>query len=852
VLDMSSRAQVAVILAWFWAFAACSGDDAAPGRPRGAGGAGGTGGTGSAAEAGQAEGGGPDGTGGRASGSGGASEQAGQGQGASEQSGGSAGTGSGANGSGGSGAAGKGGNPALTEQVVRLLIEPGGVLLTPDEPSQRLSVVALDADGNELDAAVEWTTNDPDSVSVDADGVVRAEHPAASALISVTAGSAKATVFALAATPVAGAVVVADADISAGPFADDSSAPFTPGYRYSIELAVPPPAVGKILLASGSKPVAGRVVDVVGPSVMLELVTLEEVFAELELEETLKLADAPDTTIASPVAPFNVGPFECEADFGAAELELAKNSRRLTGLGSLEYEVIWKDDRRKIEVRGKPGLEFELEPTLSAALSGSVTCKVTVKEFVIPLPGPLGIFLGAAVVLGAGVELGGEVPIAGVGVNLKGHASADFAMGATCVDGDCSTRREIETESEVTPTLVFPEVSLKFEPEAQAFVYAELEGGARFTSTLRAEAIEARAGFKLAGSFASEETQVEDEDYASKYELSFEAEIGPGEAVDDFFELIGFALSFLKFEKSIPLAGSPTGTVNATAEEFVVGDDVTFNVLLEPSTVVLPLVGYNVEKIRIYRRETRPDGSVSLILANEKVAEPAQTSFSIPWVATVDGTVENNFVAFVSTELVSPPLELGSATPGSRSGSFTFFSGETLVATDGYVVDFPPGTPGNPVDGTVRLGRVYYGVAPDAFLVCTKEQFFGGVGFMSLLIADVDELAPGTYFYSDWDAAGGVQPGTFMLSLSTQQACIPTDLGPVCECAVSDIANVFTTGELVLASGEGLLDGTFSVVVPGYGTSSGSFSVPFCPKSLDDHARIHDERIDCVPPPAAP
>ena len=88
--------------------------------------------------------------------------------------------------------------------------------------------------------------------------------------------------------------------------------------------------------------------------------------------------------------------------------------------------------------------------------------------------------------------------------------------------------------------------STKLEPEAQVFAWAQLEGGARFDSMLRFEAIEAQGGVKLAGSFAGEDTQATDPDYASSYALSFEASAGAGRrAAGPFLQLAKVAVALL-------------------------------------------------------------------------------------------------------------------------------------------------------------------------------------------------------------------------------------------------------------------------------------------------------------------
>jgi hypothetical protein len=761
------------------------------------------------------------------------------------------------------GDAGRGESPVAPDGVVKLLVEPGGILLTPDAPAQRLVATALDADGNEVDAEIAWETSNDGAITVDGNGLVRREGPAASALITARVGDLRATLFALAATPVDGALVLSDADITAGPFAEDPSAPFTEGFRYSIELGVDPPAVGTVLLTSGEKPIAGRVVAVDGASVTLEVVPIDQIFAELVVNESLPLEEISDDEIPSPASAFKIGPFQCETDVGAVALELAKKTASATGLRTLRYDVVWEDEQKKLEVRGRPGVAFELEPTLAAALEGNVTCKVILKEYPIPIPGPAKLFLGAAVVVGAGVKLGGKIPVAGVGVNLKGDVTADLAMGFSCNgDGECRTTREIEPSVAVTPSFVSPEVSVKIEPEGQAFVYAELEGGARFSTTLRTEAIQAQAGFKLAGTFATEETQVEDDAYASNYELSFEAEVGPGEAVNDFFGLLGFGLSFLKFETSERLAGSPTGAAVATVSKFAAGDDVTFNVALEPETVNLPIVGYNVEKVRVYRREQREGGGTALILANEQVAEPDQTQFSIPWVATVGGVIEGSFVAFATTSLISLPLEVGAVAPAARTGVFANPFLPELQINDGYVVALPVGNPENPGDTPLTLARVLYSGFPNGVEVCSRQRILRDAGYVSVSVAAEGDLVPGTYPYANW--ATGIQPGTAFVVLTRSTCETSEDDITVCSCTLTDIMAdpedmdggfqgeglPFKEGALVLTEVEGLLKGTFtftpvSTTAP---PTTGDFTVPVCPKTPEEHAAIRAGMLECVAP----
>src|SRR5690606_13299761 len=94
--------------------------------------------------------------------------------------------------------------------------------------------------------------------------------------------------------------------------------------------------------------------------------------------------------------------------------------------------------------------------------------------------------------------------------------------------------------------------------------------------------------------------------------------------------------------------------------------------------VDFPAVGYNVDAVRVYRITGQ-----SLVLANEVTAVAGQTEFEIPWIATVDGTVTANFIAFVATKALPPlRLELAQATAlpaGTGLLTFTFVDDQHIV-----------------------------------------------------------------------------------------------------------------------------------------------------------------------------
>lgn len=575
-------------------------------------------------------------------------------------------------------------------QISRLDITPGGLLLTATEPSQTLEVQAFDQNGQAVEATVSWSSSDPSVVSVSADGLVTAQRDLGSARITAQGEGIQASILAVIAQPVAGAVLVTDEQIVGEAQPVDTTAQFGVGFQYRVTLqGVAAPSVGAILLASGEKPVAGKVVAVNGNTVTLEMVPIDEVFAKLDINESFDLSEAPFTTpdtIAQnfetthlpdgrvqlrlkegrtlsspdglqPQAEFGAGPFTCKTELSAVQIDLLK--AELVFTTDLNFNIVWNDLQQKLVVKGQPKVSLQVTPVVAASINGKVTCKFTFGEIQIPVPGPLGLFLGAVIPIGAGFEIEGKLPVSRVGVEVKAEAGASFEMGFDC-NPDCEPVQSLTKIASGNAAPVLPQAfqGLKVEASFYAFLFATLEVGVRFEETLRIEAIEATAGLKLEGKLASEDTQAADATYSSEYKLLFEAAIGAGSGFERFLDLIRVTVAKLELKFTEDIANSPTATVSADTTAFQVGDDVTFKVTLDAAKLDFPLIGYNIESVRIYQKTGN-----SLLLANELTASTGQSTFEIPWVATVDGEVQNNFVAFVKTKLLPGlRLELGDAT----------------------------------------------------------------------------------------------------------------------------------------------------------------------------------------------
>ncbi len=577
--------------------------------------------------------------------------------------------------------------------ATRLVVSPSGALLTPSAPSVPLVATVLDQHGDPMDAEVTWHSSAPDVITVSAGGALSALAATGSAVVTASVGEVSSAIVAVAAEPAAGTVVVSDGDIMGELTPKDAAAPFGVGFRYDVTLAnVPPPTVGAFLMTSGEKPVSGRVVEVSGERVTLEVVPLDVLFPTFALAMTLDLAAMPvvipaevaaafeverradgsyrlvqrDQSSAYATAEFRAGPFECEIEGSPIEISLLSTTMSFDP--GLSYEIVWDSDRKKVVIVGDPTVEVEVSPTASVSLAAELTCTATLIEIQLPFPGPIGLAVGAVIPFGVGFSLGGAIPIGGVGAELTSTIGASARFGFDCNPG-CESIAEITGHADGTITPVYPAdlAGVTVEADLGVFLFANLEGGARFTEVLRVEAIESTSGLAMSSVIASESTQAGDDDLALSYELGFAASVGAGDDFERFLDLVSVEVASLELELALPLARSPVAQhVKANRETFEVGDPVEFTVKLDPASVDFPVLGYNVRRVSIYRRT--PD---SLVLAAEATASEGQTEFTLSWIATVAGDVEHNFVAFLHHGLFDEPrIDLGDAVPDvPREGS---------------------------------------------------------------------------------------------------------------------------------------------------------------------------------------
>lgn len=649
-------------------------------------------------------------------------------------------------------ACGGGSDGKSDENVVsRVAIEQGSVLLTGINETKTLSAKAFNAAGEEVDAEITWSSSNTDSITIsskaDQQATITSQISAGSTqLIAQAQGVSSAPIVALVAMTVANALIVTDEQIIVEPVPVDANAPWSLGYQYTVTLQGLNPQVGDILIGSEEIPLAGRVVDVM-PSgnnaiVTLEMVTIAELFTEIIIEENLPLRLEPEHISVEASEYYNVekqddgsllfslkpdlktaatqakgefaiggpigttidtdniylGPFKCPiGDLtptnGMISLPSLMPSMPLQNGLNFVFKYDSNTDYFIMALQGDAKVEFKIAPTLNVQIESKLACKMPLVEIPVPtLPG-LQFILGAEVPLGIGFEIGGKLDITGVGAEIKTEVKAIANLGIECpISAECGMLNTLDWESEADFNLIIPGDdiidTLKLEPAAGGFIFAQIEVGNPIFDELQWGILELKAGLNQSASLASIKGQILDADYNSDYKLSVDLSAGlaPDALVPiNFLADIGVinnAVNQVAISYAQPLYTSPQSTmVTADVSSFEIGDTVNFDLTLNPGTLeylLLPLpqgdlsIDYNVDEIVLYRKEDFGSDFDPVEIARVGASD-GQTEFSIPWEADFTGSIGENFYAFVSTKAWPLPvldeLELAKVTGTSVESS---------------------------------------------------------------------------------------------------------------------------------------------------------------------------------------
>ena len=628
-------------------------------------------------------------------------------------------------------------DPTPTGPVTRVEMSPAGGMFVDTAERRSITVKAFDANGSEVPVAaadVNLASSDAAGIEVSRAGngfEVRAAVLPRSAVLTARVGavSSKPAIF-HSAQPTAGAITVTDAQVHGAPVAVDPAASPGLGFQYRITLSgVASPAVGSIVVGTGVLPVGGRVVsasaNAADPSradVVLELVSLGALFNTLDLalefsQAQMKQLFVPGAGVRSlaPTArvqssgrhgratPHSLGNASCDGD--GPSLAALSGELEVTVDPNVSSQFVFNVvngavSKARVAVNGSLDVSGKAVMNLGLAVTGGVSCKLRFGAIPIPITGAMSTVLAPLVPLDGKAELGALVQVNAFTFSAQIKQSAQVGFGF-----DYDVNRPLDEQMQAIKVLTVPDPeftrNVSFPTAASLRVkvtaFVGLSSGLSLGGMLGSlDLVEVFAGPEFESKFGGSYDVATDAVYTSEYELKVKAGVGPGGDVTKAIELIfgsakAIDLTF-KVEKSI--AKTPSA-VSITTEKasFAAGEDVVFDVQLNPASINFPLVGYNVKEVRIYR--LRHGGTTSAELVATGVAFDGQTSFQPLWVADEAGKVQDdiagkpNFYAFVVDKplaLVSGffPFELGAVSARDvRAQGLIAGGGTHSLAIDG-------------------------------------------------------------------------------------------------------------------------------------------------------------------------
>lgn len=658
--------------------------------------------------------------------------------------------------------------------VARVEIDASGLLLTAQGETRQLAARAFDAAGNGLTGtAIVWSSSRAAAIDVDAGGLARAASASGSAqLVASAGGISSPPLLGVVAQPASGVALLGDIQIAGDPTDSDPAAPpsFANTYRVTLVAGSTPPAPGRRVLGTGSKPVAGRVVAVdasgAQPVLVVAPVALRELLPNLAIDEVIDMANAlvtVDPAIATSYAVTRSGdtfsfvpkkiagpgpgavrpdvrplaatgtralpPFgECEASITGlgddAPLPISLAAPPLFSLSfspSLAIIHTPSGGLQRVTLTGKPTFKVEGGISVAAAFEGKIECKADLLKFTIPVGGFLSFIAAGQVGLGASIEAGGKVTLVSMGLTTKAETSTTAAAGVQCnpAAGGCAFFGSLDNfTTRFEPKIDLPAVSdFCVEPGFGVAGTIKLEFGSPFFKSLRFEFVKAKAGAKFAGKFAPQASQfistgnpTDDRTCGSAgYALSLDGSAGVGADIDSWLKYFGVTeISVLEVSVSSEIGGSARATeVTANRSSFVSGEDLRFAVKLDPASVNF------IRGVGPYNVERvlllRDSGGVATVVGTQGAAA-GQTDFAFQLTAADAGRTDRFFAFVVTKALPADILAIGLGAPGvnvsSWLGEVTFNRPASASQLAARLVFFGDGTITGTAAGLDVSGRL--------------------------------------------------------------------------------------------------------------------------------------------------
>jgi hypothetical protein len=491
-------------------------------------------------------------------------------------------------------------------RAARVEVSPAGLMLKPGETAT-LAAKVFDQTGAEMAGqTVTWSASTA-AVSVGADGRVTAGLAIDSAQISATAGAVKSLpVSALVAQPAAGARMVSDAEVLVDSVPVNPASAGSPGSQYTVRLSGLAPTVGQIVLSSGGKLVAGRVVSTTpaanGHDVVFATVGLAEAFDQAKIvsvfdgsklpmqfpsgnpvRETLlpsgaierqfvlnapvastqaRLATARTSRVSAAVSRnFNVGPLKCVAE-GDASPSFTGSNINVTQQGSLgtvesTFIVDGGAAYAKVRAEGVFGVRLEGSVKMAGELNGTVKCGATLVTVPVPVPPQVALIVQPVLPLGFSFVTNGKLTSPGLELKLNSEVRQPVVAGFELLpDGTLENLSSLDTTQQSTSfnwniqaDAAAPGFSFEADARAGLTVDAALTN-AFVTAASRLlgfdpnlRLIEGFAGFNTVARLKPIAEQLQNPSTPSLYNVKFRATVGTSSSVNQALQLLGSAVS---------------------------------------------------------------------------------------------------------------------------------------------------------------------------------------------------------------------------------------------------------------------------------------------------------------------
>ena len=420
-------------------------------------------------------------------------------------------------------------------RATRITVTPAGLVLRPGEPAQ-LSATVLDQRGAPMTGVtVVWHTSNS-AVTVAADGKLTAGANVDSTQITAEVGSTRsAPIHAMVVQMVTGARLVSDEEVLLEPEPIDNAQSGAPGSRFNARIGGAAPAPGQVLLGSGGKPIAGRVVSTTpaatGHDVVLEIVGLAEVFEQAKIVSVIDASTLPvqfpsgdpisetvlpngtvdrrfTLTVPATTAPalaasrasalgategreraavtrnFSVGPLKCKAEGNAAP-NFAASSLEVSPVGALgvvesTFIVDGGAAYAKVLAQGYFGVQISGSLRLSGQLDGSVKCKAILVSVPIPVPPQVALIVHPVIPIGLGFSVNGTLNSPGLELKLDSSVSQPITAGfellsdGTLVNLSVLDRTQLQSSFNWNLRADPAAAGFRFEADASAGLFADV------------------------------------------------------------------------------------------------------------------------------------------------------------------------------------------------------------------------------------------------------------------------------------------------------------------------------------------------------------------------------------------